>query len=124
MLSFLQLKLSALLAAKFMPMIKVGVGVAAIMIAATEIGVPVPTHDPFFYMVAFMLVGSVVGGEPEPDSKLTGPQFWYLWFYRSSHLFISAATAYMLHKNKWGTINGGDNVSPTTTTTTLAEEKS
>lgn len=90
--------------AKALPVIK-GVALLAAFFT-TAIVTGFPFNDPWFDIVILMGIGSIVGGEPEPDLQLTTRQFLYLWFYRSSHLFISSATAYFLHKNKWDTISG------------------
>jgi hypothetical protein len=65
-----------------------------------------PVNDIWFDAVLFMVVSSIVGGEPEPDLDLPLRKFLYLWFYRSTHLFVSTATAYFIHKNKWPEISG------------------
>jgi len=78
------------------------------MVISAAVATGLPVHDPWFDLVLIMWVGSVVNGQPEPDlwGKITVSEFMYLWFYRSSHLFISAATAYLIHKNKWTEISG------------------
>lgn len=80
---------------------------SSIIFSAAAVG-DLPVHDPWFDVVLIMWIGSIVNGQPEPDlwGKISVSEFLYLWFYRSSHLFISAATAYLIHKNKWSEISG------------------
>lgn len=106
-------KVGALTAAKLAPLLKGGAIAAAFFGLAVATGLPI--HDPWFDLVCIMAIGAFVGGEPEPDlwaqvkrGEMTVAEFLYLWFYRSTHLFISAATAYLLHKNKWSQISGSN----------------
>lgn len=123
LISGVLMKTTVLVAAKLSPFLKLGVGSLAIFSTAAVAGLPI--HDPFFDIVCFIFIGSIVGGEPEPDLKLPAREFFYLWFYRSSHLFISAATAYMIHKNKWQDISGDKTIaaSEVSVTSTIREEE-
>lgn len=86
-------------------------GIAAVGLAGA------PVANPWFDMFAgyFLLqaLNAFVGGAPEPDvfqkikrNEMGWGEFWYLWFYRSSHLFLSQATAFFLHPEKWKDISG------------------
>lgn len=84
------------------PLVKIAVVGAAVTSGALVMGMPI--HDPWFDYVLFIVGSGIVAGEPEPDCDLRGWPFAYLWFYRSTHLLVASATAYFIHKNKWGDI--------------------
>jgi hypothetical protein len=92
-------KLSALLAIKLPAFAKVTMIGVAMFSFASLAGLPV--HDFWFDFFLLTALGSVVGGEPPPDHGLPFRKFLYLWFYRSTHLFVSALPQpNSLHK-KW-----------------------
>lgn len=103
MIGLLTTKTIAVLA-KLTPLAKGFTVFGVLLFTAVETGFPI--RDPWFDLVCLMALASIVGGEPEPDLKLNFREFIYLWFYRSSHLMLSVATAYFLHKNKWESISG------------------
>lgn len=76
--------------------------IAVIFVASTWIGFPV--HDIWFDYVLFLIASSIVAGEPEPDTTLPLAKFFYVWFYRSTHLMVASATAYFIHQKNWGDI--------------------
>jgi hypothetical protein len=85
--------------------IKLVIGAGALFTLAAVGGLPV--HDFWFDVVLLMFFSGLVGGMPEPDSDMSVPRWAYTWFYRSSHLWVSQATAYFLHQTKWTTIRDG-----------------
>lgn len=97
-------------------LIKLGVptlGILTVLEAAPALPLSNGWFDAFWAYQGISLIGAIVSGEPEPDvlekvmrGEMTWTAFYYLWFYRSSHLYISAATAYMIHPNKWGNVSG------------------
>lgn len=89
------------------------VGVVAFIEAAPSLPTSNGWFDAFCAGVGLTAVGAVVNGEPEPDvlqrvmrGEMKWAEFYYMWFFRSTHLFISAATAYSIHPNKWKDISG------------------
>jgi len=89
--------------AKALPVAKLLLGIGMVFIAAAVGGLPI--HDFWFDVVLFQFASGIVGGAPEPDTQLSFPRFLYTWFYRTAHLWVSAATAYFLHQTKWSTIH-------------------
>lgn len=83
-------------------------GLAAMIAVPVAIVADAPVHDPFFDILGLIFLNAIVTGAPEPDmwKVLTAGEFFYLWFYRSSHGFLGSATAYFGHKNMWGRISG------------------
>ena len=88
------------------PLVKIALVGAAVTSGALLLGMPI--HDPWFDYVLFIVGSAVVAGMPEPDTDLSGGKFTYLWFYRTAHLLVASATAYFIHKSKWGDIRGHD----------------
>lgn len=97
-------------------LIKLGVptlGILAVIEAAPALPLSNGWFDAFWAYQGISLLGAFVSGEPEPDvlhkvkhGEMTWAEFYYTWFFRSSHLYISAATAYSIHPNKWKDISG------------------
>lgn len=108
MLRLMSAKVTAVLAVKVLPTVKLLVGagsiIAVIVGAATQ---TLPLQDIWFDYVLFIIASAVVGGMPEPDTQLNLPRFMYMWAYRTGHLLVASATAYFIHQQKWPTIRDG-----------------
>lgn len=97
------------------PATKLIVGAILVFSVAAVEGLPI--HDPWFDLVLFSFSSGIVGGMPEPDTQLSLPRFLYTWAYRTAHLWVSAATAYFIHQNKWTSIHDGVEASPRSSST-------
>lgn len=80
-----------------------------------------PVNNPWFdaFAITWILigVGAIIAGEPEPDvvrmvvdGRMKPVEFFYLWFFRSTHIVAQTATAYFIHPNKWHDISGARQV--------------
>lgn len=95
---------------------KLGVLIGVLLAASPVIGdLPVQNgwFDAFSLVTFAAMARAIVGGEPEPDvirkvtaKEMSWHEFYYLWFYRSSHLFLISPTAYNMHPEKFGMISG------------------
>ena len=91
---------------KLMSVPIVKLGLVATIAVPVAIVANAPVHDPFFDILGLIFLNAIVTGAPEPDmwAQVTPGQFFYLWFYRSSHGFLGSATSYFSHKNQWPTM--------------------
>ena len=106
-------KLLTLSFVKWIPAAKLLLGIGAIFTVAAIGGLPI--HDFWFDLVLFQFAAGIVGGEPEPDTQLTGWKFAYTWYYRTTHLWVAAATTYFSHQTQWSTLRDGVEQSTTST---------
>ena len=81
-------KLSGLLTFKLPAIAKFSMMGFALFSIADLGGLPI--HDFWFDFFLLNVLRSLVGGEPPPNHNLPFWKFLYLWFYRSTHLFVSA----------------------------------
>lgn len=100
--------------AKIPVLAKAGLGTLGLLFTFAAVNAPVgdPWFDSTVTIVGLVLFNAIIKGEPEPDlirlikeGKMSWPEFFYLWWYRSTHLASISATAYFIHPNKWGEIS-------------------
>lgn len=91
-------KLSALSLAKLPIAIKLSIAGAAIFVTSAVTGLPV--HDFWFNWVLFIIISAIIGGMPPPETELPFWKFMYMWIYRSGHLLVASAAAFLLHQRR------------------------